>query len=91
MARRFELAPYRQGDLDGLCGIYALINAIRLATHDDTDAFGHDLWRELLLTLLAEAEDLVGTATAVVHGIGVKPRYSPSSPRGILRSSMVLR
>ena len=34
MVRRTGLAPFRQGDLDGLCGIYALINAIRLATED---------------------------------------------------------
>ena len=29
MARR-QLKPYRQGHLDGLCGVYALINALRL-------------------------------------------------------------
>ncbi len=29
MAAR-RLRPYRQGRLDGLCGIYALINALRL-------------------------------------------------------------
>jgi hypothetical protein len=75
MARRLEIAPYRQGQLDGLCGLYALINAIRLATHHHTGEFGHGVWRELLLALLGEAEDLVGTATAVVHGIRTKPLY----------------
>lgn len=29
-ARRLE--PYTQGELDGLCGLYAIINAIRIAT-----------------------------------------------------------
>ena len=29
MATR-RLRPYRQGQLDGLCGIYALVNALRL-------------------------------------------------------------
>jgi hypothetical protein len=77
MARRSVIAPYRQGELDGLCGIYALINAIRLATYDRTSEFGHDVWRELLLILLSEAEGLVGTtATVVVHGIGAKPLYA---------------
>src|SRR5918995_1180215 len=75
MARRLEIAPYRRGQLDGLCGLYALINAIRLATHHHTGEFGHGVWRELLLALLGEAEDVVGTATAVVHGIGAKPLY----------------
>ena len=75
MARRSEIAPYRQGQLDGLCGLYALINAIRLATHHHTGEFGHGVWRDLLLALLGEAENLVGTATAVVYGIRTKPLY----------------
>jgi hypothetical protein len=75
VSRRSEIAPYRQGQLDGLCGLYAIINAIRLATHDRTDEFGHAVWRELLLALISEAENVVGTATAVVHGIGAKPLY----------------
>jgi hypothetical protein len=29
MSRR-QLKPYQQGRLDGLCGVYALINALRL-------------------------------------------------------------
>lgn len=40
MASRYQLEeaarllePLRQGDLDGLCGIYAVINAIRLVVH----------------------------------------------------------
>ena len=28
-----ELIPLRQGDLDGFCGLYAIINAVRLAIH----------------------------------------------------------
>ena len=75
MARRSDIAPYHQGQLDGLCALYAIINAIRLATHNRTGEFGHGVWRELLLALLGEAEDLVGTATAVVHGIRTKPLY----------------
>jgi hypothetical protein len=71
MARRSDIAPYRQGQLDGLCGLYAIINAIRLATRDRTDEFSHGVWRELLLALISEAESV--TATAVVHGIGAKP------------------
>jgi hypothetical protein len=76
MPARFEIAPYRQGQLDGLCGLYAVINALRLATHDRTGEFGDDLWKDLLLTLLCEAEGMVGTATAVVHGIGARPLYA---------------
>ena len=32
MAAR-RLQPYRQGRLDGLCGVYALINALRLLSN----------------------------------------------------------
>lgn len=28
---RGELAPYRQGHLDGLCGLYSIVNAVRFA------------------------------------------------------------
>src|SRR5258708_3597437 len=28
---RGELAPYRQGHLDGLCGVYSIVNAVRFA------------------------------------------------------------
>ena len=31
MTKRHSLTPYRQGRLDGLCGVYAVINAVRLA------------------------------------------------------------
>ena len=67
MVRRSDISPYRQGQLDGLCGLYAIINAIRLATHDRTDEFGHEVWRDLLLALISEAENVVGTATVARH------------------------
>ena len=31
---RHQITPYTQGKLDGLCGLYAAINAIRLALHN---------------------------------------------------------
>ena len=92
MGRRSEIAPYRQGQLDGLCGLYALINAIRLATHHHTGEFGHGVWRDLLLTLLGEAENVVGTATAVVYGIRTKPLYELGKRlSGIWRANMTYR
>lgn len=30
---RVRLAPYRQGELDGLCGLYSVVNAIRFAIY----------------------------------------------------------
>ena len=47
MPRSSRLKPYRQGQLDGLCGIYATINAIRLALGERGDQFSKEDWREL--------------------------------------------
>lgn len=33
-AARHRLRPYRQGDLDGLCGVYAIVNAVRWLAPD---------------------------------------------------------
>jgi hypothetical protein len=90
--RRSGIAPYRQDQLDGLCGLYAIINAIRLATHDRTGEFGHGVWRELLLALISEAESVVGTATAVVTASAQSRCTSLLKPlSAIWRANMVWR
>ena len=33
IAARHEIEPFRQGNLDGLCGLYSAINGLRLALH----------------------------------------------------------
>ncbi len=75
MPSRTALVPFQQGDLDGVCGIYALINAIRLATEDDTRCFPDAAWQELFFTLLLEADAVVGTVEAVGLGIDTKPLF----------------
>src|SRR5829696_7880287 len=75
MPRRTALVPFQQGDLDGLCGIYALINAIRLPTADDTRDFPDAAWQELFCTLLLEADEVVGTVEAVGLGIDPQPLF----------------
>ena len=37
------LAPLRQGDLDGLCGLYAITNAIRIVLYPERKLRRHDL------------------------------------------------
>ena len=75
MPRRTALVPFQQGDLDGLCGIYALINAIRLATENDTRCFPDAVWQELFCALLLEADAVVGTVDAVGLGINPQPLF----------------
>jgi hypothetical protein len=64
-----RLRPFRQGHLDGLCGIYALINGIRLATTDHLD-LTRDEWRDVFAWLLAKADDDLDPADLVTGGIG---------------------
>ncbi len=47
MPHRRRLEPYLQGDLDGLCGIYAIVNAIRLALVNQNGRFTDEDWHEL--------------------------------------------
>lgn len=67
------LAPLRQGDLDSLCGVYAIVNAVRKSAH------GHGLrrneWKELF-NLLIDAQEESGTAVeSVTAGIFSKPLW----------------
>jgi len=63
--------PLEQGNLDGLCGVYAVVNAIRLAAHPHRRlraADGYDLFAALLAEL-ADAGRLRGFVSA-----GLGPR-----------------
>ena len=59
--------PYRQGDLDGLCGVYSVVNAVR-ALCPELDQEGAE-W--LFAHLMHSLEDLgVNLPAAVASGIG---------------------
>jgi hypothetical protein len=48
------IVPYRQGELDGLCGLYAVVNAIRVALHEASQlshAQAQRMWMSGLLRL----------------------------------------
>ena len=70
-----HLRPFRQGDLDGLCGIYAIVNAIRWALGTSSDLDDED-WQALFASLLRAAEKQSGTASAVTSGINTRPLRS---------------
>jgi hypothetical protein len=72
---RSKIQPYRQGELDGLCGLYALINGIRLATCDQTSEFDHDVWRNLLEALLSETDLAKAAVEVVARGIDFRALY----------------
>lgn len=68
------LAPYHQGRLDGLCGIYAAINAMRLAAR--TAAIEEAFWEDVFASLVLGIEARIGIADAMLNGIGTKPLFS---------------
>ena len=52
---RHEVTPWQQGELDGLCGLYAIINAMKLLAasrgHNFTDSSGAELFRQMVRSL----------------------------------------
>ena len=68
---RSSLLPYHQGHLDGLCGIYAIINAVRLATADRL-ALSHDHWTGMFTCLVGEAEKTLNLTGLVATGLGTR-------------------
>jgi hypothetical protein len=75
IAARHCLEPYRQGELDALCGLYGPINALRLALANTSP-----LSKARCKTLLVEGAELLdrkmGFAAAAVSGIGTKRRLA---------------
>ena len=62
-----KLKPYRQGDLDGLCGLYAVVNALRLATAGER--LTKYTWRLIFAALAVATDNQVGVANALTWGI----------------------
>lgn len=67
------LPPFRQGELDGLCGVYAAINAIRLILGANGRKLTSEDWQCLFAELLACADVTVGVAKAATDGIETGP------------------
>lgn len=61
------LSPLRQGDLDSLCGVYAVINAVRKSAH--RHRLGSDDWKSLFDLLVEAQEEKGDTAASVTQGI----------------------
>jgi hypothetical protein len=61
--------PFEQGDLDGLCGVYAVVNAVRLAAHPHRRLSAAEC-RGLFAALLAELADEGRLRGFVAAGLG---------------------
>ncbi|SHF08703.1 hypothetical protein SAMN02745157_1605 [Kaistia soli DSM 19436] len=65
--------PFRQGNLDTLCGLYAILNAIKLALGSETSTLSRRDWQRLFRKLLREADHRVGLVHATSHGVDAAP------------------
>jgi hypothetical protein len=69
LGSRYELCPrppYRQGDLDGLCGVYALVNAVKLVVGPVSLEQGLGLVEDCLVNLSQRLKWPAGT-----QGLGI--------------------
>lgn len=75
LAARHKLKPYAQGSLDGLCTIYAIVNALRLALADQSP-----LSKSQCKDLFAAGAELLdrntGFVIAATIGVRTKPRLA---------------
>ncbi|MFZ5675703.1 MAG: hypothetical protein ACOZAM_22320 [Pseudomonadota bacterium] len=60
--------PYKQGELDGLCGVYAVVNALRLSLRH-LGRFKPHVFSNVFEELVAEIDRLQGYGNASVNGI----------------------
>ena len=63
-----ETRPFQQGYLDGLCGVYAIINATRAATQPYARLNTSD-WIDLFHVLILEAEERSALADTITDGV----------------------
>lgn len=73
MSPRQTLRPFRQGDLDSLCGVYAIVNAVRRCTA--TAGVADQEWKLLFNHLIAADRRELEAAEAVTIGMFNKPLW----------------
>ena len=71
----FQLKPYRQGAFDGFCGVYSVINAMKLIAKNG-DGFGEEFCELLFNALIRHA----------TLKIGVKRLIRSGTPHRLMRS-----
>lgn len=63
----YRFRPFQQGDLDPLCGVYAMINALRLLTRPGDGLDGY-FWEGLFCHALARADRMFGVRRMLDDG-----------------------
>lgn len=65
------IRPYSQGDLDGMCSLYAVINSIRWCIRDQPLAEKGPHWRDLFAAINDYAIKELGCLTLASTGLGI--------------------
>lgn len=63
--------PYKQGDLDALCGLYSIINACRIACKSPAINKRLDAWK-MFSCLVGALEERGKVTNVLLHGIGTR-------------------
>lgn len=64
-----NVAAVQAGELDGLCGVYAAINAVRLILGPGDRRLSNDDWLAMFAEIFGCADASVGAATPAINGI----------------------
>jgi hypothetical protein len=75
IAARHRIEPLLQGSLDGLCGLYGAINALRLALADQSPLTKSDC-RKLFADGVEFLHGKKGLSNAAVEGMGTHRRFA---------------
>ena len=67
--RRRARRPYQQGDLDGLCGVYSVVNAVRLLCPELNGSDAEYLFDRIVQSLDATAAN---PTACIVGGVGLR-------------------
>lgn len=65
--KEFSLKPYRQGAFDGYCGVYSVINAMKLIANNG-DGFGEEFCELLFNALIRHATLKIGVRRLIRSG-----------------------
>lgn len=65
--REFPMKPYRQGAFDGFCGVYSIINAMRLLG-TTSDGLGEEFCDRIFDALMRHAALRIGVRRLAKHG-----------------------
>ena len=60
------MSPYEQGGLDGLCGVYSIINAARIV-----NGFNDEVCQEIFFEIIQYLDSKTSLSKLVIHGLDI--------------------